>query len=411
MKLTYISQRRQLIKSFYAGIGKTAVIFPAAFLAAVGMGLMALGIIFYLVDIFQASASQIGLLAALWSLCYVIGCLLIRPLFDRLRPRHTMIIAMFSMSLFTFLLHYAPSIVWVYVWYGLFGLSTSLFWPPLMAWLSRGVEGRELSRAISKFNFSWSAGVVISPFLTGWLSEKAAELPLYLGSLLFLLIGFMIIGAALALPYIRRDRDAEPSAGGEGPDLGEKDTFLRYPAWIGLYTTYVVMGVILVIFPIFARGDLSLSKSVIGLLLLSRALFMTGGFIILGKVGFWHFRGWPMILVQLGLAIILIFMVYLHSPFWLGLALAFMGLLMALAYANSLFHGVSGSTQRTRRMAIHEVLLSLGIVSGSSLGGILYERYSMSTVYWFCLSLVLVGAVIQVALCLKGPGLRKSKTN
>ena len=46
MKLQYISQQRQLIRSFYSGIGKTAVIFPSAFLVAVGSGLIGLGIIF-----------------------------------------------------------------------------------------------------------------------------------------------------------------------------------------------------------------------------------------------------------------------------------------------------------------------------------------------------------------------------
>ena len=288
MKLQYISQRRQLIKSFYTGIGKTAVIFPSAFLAAVGTGLVSLGMI-------------------------ILGCIFIRPLFDCILPRYTLIIAAFCMCISTLSIHYFSSITWIYILWSLYGLSTSLFWPPLMGWLSRNVEGIDLSRVISKFNFSWSAGIIIGPFLSGWLSERAAELPLYFGSGLFLLTGFLIVGATLVLSGIRSDRDTEFSIMAQRSESGQ-DTLIRYPAWVGIYTTFAVAGVLLIIFPISARNDLSMSKSLIGLLLLSRALFVTLGFIILGKTTFWHFKTLPMLLGQACLVVLLFFMVYVRSP-------------------------------------------------------------------------------------------------
>ena len=400
MKLKYISQRRQVIKSFYAGIGKTAVIFPSAFLAAVGSGLVSLGIIFYVRDVFNASAGKIGLLAALWSLCYISGCMLIRPLFDRILPRYAMIIATFCMFCFTLSIQFVNSIVWVCVLFAFYGFSTSLFWPPLMAWMSRKIEGVELNRAISRFNFSWSAGLIVSPFLAGWLSERAVELPLYFGAFLFLLTSFMIAGAILVLPGMRGDRETELSAKFQRHGEGE-NTPVRYPAWVGICTAYVVIGIILVIFPVFARDDLCMSKSTIGLLLLLRALFMTVGFAILGKTTFWHFRSLPMLSGQVCLAILLILMVYVRAPVLLGFILAVMGLLMALSYSNSIFHGVSGSTNRARRMAVHEILLSAGYIIGSCIGGVLYQRYSMSTVYWVCSAVVLAGVIIQIGFFLR----------
>lgn len=400
MKLQYISQRRQLIKSFYGGIGKTAVIFPSAFLVALGSGLIGLGVVFYMRDIFNAPASEIGTLFALWSLCYISGCIFIRPLFDRVLPRYTLIIATSCMFAFTLPIHFVKSTVWIYVLLACYGFSTSLFWPPLMAWVSEKVEGVELGRAISKFNLFWSTGLIISPFLAGWLSERATELPLYSGSSLFLLTSFMIAGAILVLPGMGKDKEVEVSAriqnGGRG-----KDTLVRYPAWVGVYTTYVVFGVLLVVFPVSARDDLSMSKSIIGLVLLSRALFMTIGFVILGRTAFWHFKILPMVLGQVCLAVSLVFMVYICSPLLLGVILGVMGLMMALSYSSSLFHGVSGSTNRAKRTAIQEILISAGFISGSFVGGILYERYSMATVYWFCLSLVLVGVIIQAGLSVK----------
>jgi DHA1 family multidrug resistance protein-like MFS transporter/DHA1 family quinolone resistance protein-like MFS transporter len=75
-----------------------------------------------------------------------------------------------------------------------------------------------------------------------------------------------------------------------------------------------------------------------------------------------------------------------------------MGALRALSYNNSLFHGVSGSINRTGRMAVHESLLAAGLIFGSSLGGLLYENFSMATVYYFCGSTVLFGAILQAGL-------------
>ena len=399
MKLQYISQRRQLIKSFYAGIGKTAVIFPSAFLMSLGSGLISLGMVFYMRDIFNAAASEIGMLFALWSLCYISGCIFIRPLFDRVLPRYTLVIATLCMSAFTIPIHFVKSAVWIYVLFVCYGFSTSLFWPPLMAWVSDKIEGVELSRTISRFNLSWSTGLIISPFLAGWLSERAAELPLYCGSSLFLLTSFMIVGAILALPGMRKDKRAELSVRIQNGGMG-KDTLVRYPAWVGVYAAHVVSGVILVVFPVSARADLCMSKSLIGLLLLSRALFMTVGFVILGRTAFWHFKVSPLLLGQVCLAISLVFMFYIRSPLLIGFNLAVMGLLMALSYSSSLFHGVSGSTNRAKRTAIQEALLSAGFFSGSLIGGILYQRYSMAAVYWFCLNLVLVGVIIQAGLSL-----------
>ena len=405
MKARYISQRRQLVRSFYTGIGKTAVIFPSAFLAAAGAGLVSLGIVFYMRDIFNASGSQIGFLVALWSLCYIAGCMFIRPLFSHILPRYTIVIATSCMCVFTLAICYLDSLIWVYIFYGLYGFATSLFWPLLMGWLSQKVEGIELSKTISKFNFSWSAGIIIGPFLAGYLSERGTELPIYYGSAIFLFTSFMIIGAILSLPRIREDIDTEPSPGSQSPEKG-RDTFIRYPAWVGLYTTYVIMGVILNIFPVSARADLFMRKSAIGLLLLSRALFATSGFIILGRTTFWHFKSLPMLLGQISLAILLILMVYTHSPLLLCLILGGIGLLLALSYTYSLFHGASGSTDRPKRMAIHESLLSAGLICGSAIGGVIYQRYSMDAVYWFCSAVVLTGVLIQSGLSLRARKLR-----
>jgi len=48
-----------------------------------------------------------------------------------------------------------------------------------MGWLSHGIEGVKLGKVLSNYNFSWSIGTIISPFLTGLLSTISSSLPLF----------------------------------------------------------------------------------------------------------------------------------------------------------------------------------------------------------------------------------------
>ncbi|MBA7618162.1 hypothetical protein ES703_25483 [subsurface metagenome] len=397
MKLRYISNRWQIIKSFYTGIGKTGVIFPSTFLVALGFGTVALGMIFYVQDVFAATPSQIGFLFAIWSLSYIIGCIFIRPLFNKILPRYLLIVSAFAMGVFIFFVLFTKNFYITYFYYGLWGLSMSLFWPPIMGWLSQGTEGAQLGKLMSNYNLSWSVGTIISPILAGVLSSIASPVPIYFGSFLFILTCTLITGASLALPKIKQDNWVDSV---KNRNALEKDnsTHLRFPAWVGLFTSYAVIGVIFNIFPVFARNELGLGKETIGLLLQVRAIFATLGFIAMGRSDFWHFEPLLMIAGQIFLAAIMFLMSFVSLPFFLGAFIALLGACMAISHTNSLFHGVSGSINRSGRMAVHEILLSAGLIAGSAIGGVIYQNFSMSAVYLFCSFLVTFGLLIQCGL-------------
>jgi len=89
----YVDRQLQLIKSFYTGIGKSTLLFPTAFFAALGQGLVTLGVIFYVRDVFLATPGQVGSLTGLWSLAYIVGCIFLRPLTDGILPRYLLTMA------------------------------------------------------------------------------------------------------------------------------------------------------------------------------------------------------------------------------------------------------------------------------------------------------------------------------
>lgn len=388
--------QRPVLRTMAGAIGKSAVLFPAATLCATAIGTINLGLIFYLKDVFDASSGTIGLIAAVWSLTYFIGCFLFRPLNRALLPRHSLILSSFLNMTFILLILLTRRIEIIAVLYGLFGLSLSLFWPPLMGWLSSGLEGVALNKEISRFNFAWSSGVVISPYLAGFLTERGNTLPLLVGPALLLSVCILIGTASIFFHNIRTDTHKEPPKPLKS-EPADDSTALRFPSWIAIVTAYAVLGVLFVVFPLYGRDHLGLSSSLIGVVLLVRALANTIGFISLGTTTAWHFKIVPIVAAPLLIACCLVALIS-ASTFAAYIAIVpVIGLLAAFSYAASVFHGVSGSRERGKRMAIHEALLTGGLVVGSAFGGLLYDYFDIRRVYLVFIGVLMFGSLAASA--------------
>jgi MFS family permease len=309
-----------------------------------------------------------------------------------------MMLSALSMSLCVLGIRVLPTLTQVFVFYGIFGLSLSLLWPPLMGWLSFGIEGGELGRAMGRQTLASNIGMIISPLITGLLSERSPVYPLYAAAALFLATLLLVGGASLALPRIRNDTDQESSLNAAGGDDRDRSTPLRFPAWVGLFASYVILGVVLFIFPVYARSELGFSKSSIGTLLLLRGLITAISFVLLGRFSFWQFRRFPMIIGSGFLVVLLLALMLARNTLTLGVPLALLGIPIAMGFSASYFHGASGSTRRARRMATHETLLAAGLIFGSALGGQLYQQFSMRIVLLACSLLVLLALGVQVLL-------------
>ena len=397
MRFRFISQQQQFLRALSTGVGKTAVILPAGFLTESGLGMLTLGMVFYMREVFGLPPSLVGWAAATWQGCYVLGCLTMRPVFERLLPRYSMIFSSAGMATAVAAILVCRSVGAIFLFYGLFGFCLSFFWPPLMSWLSFGIEGKQLGRAMSRLTLVGNFAIIISPLIAGALSSLAPRYPLYGATALFSANCLLLIGAALALHRIRSDRQRGRGSR-EDPEQPDRSTALRLPASIGLFVTYTVLGVIVTVFPMFARDDLGLSKSTIGALLLCRALCSAAGFLVLGMTSFWHFRPLPMT-AGLGLLVVLVFGISRGTSLpVLALSLALIGPLVSLGFSYSFFHGASGASRRAARMATHEALLASGLIVGSAAGGQLYQNYSMSAVGVFCAALIGVAITAQLLL-------------
>jgi len=376
-------------------LGSPAVVYPGAFLVAFAEGMLNLGFVFFLRERQGASPSLIGWFTGYSVLVYMLGCLLLRPVFDRLRPQSAMLIALFGMPVFLLLLVLLPALPLTFLFSGLYRLALAFFWPPAMGWLSQGVEGELLSRRQARFNLSWSSGLVTSYVLAGVASQRDTGLPLVLSIAVFAGYAALLAAGLAVFPSLRAALPpASPGTPSSGAASGD-GTPLRYPAWVGMFASYVVSGMVATVFPLFVLDVLGGSRSVVGTLVSSRTLLQSAGFLVLGAVSFWQYRGRWLLLSQVYLASLLFAMLFARSVAFYAVLFPLLGLSTALSYAGGLFHGIAGARRRAARMAVHESVLNGGYIVGATASGLLYQEFSMRAAVAFCLGSSLAAILTQ----------------
>ncbi|MFA6508203.1 MAG: MFS transporter [Treponemataceae bacterium] len=377
-------------------ISKNSVLFPVAFLSVVGLGCTTFGISFYVKDILGAGPSAVGQFTGIWSAFYIVGCLVLQPLGRRISPLWSLLIALCSMAFFMGLVLFARTIPLALLFFGLYGFATSLLFPPLIAWVTAGVEKEALGRLTSRFAVSWSLGGIIAPWAGSRLLNIDRHIPLFFSIGVYLLIGAVLLAANALVPNIRGD-SSEKSV--ESVVAGiDSSTLLRFPAWILLFTSYVMNGLIMSQWPVYLRDVAAIPTASIGTIYLVRSATMTFVFILLGRFVLWHFKR-RMFFVTSGLVMatataLLVF----RSEAALTVILAVNAFATGLAYNGAIFYASAGAVNRRKRMAINESILNAGAVMGAVGGGIMLEFTSMNTVIVCIIALMTIGVIAQARL-------------
>jgi predicted MFS family arabinose efflux permease len=134
-------------------------------------------------------------------------------------------------------------------------------------------------------------------------------------------------------------------------------------------------------------------------------LILTGA----GRVGFWHFKTMPLLLVQVILAGSLLLVIFGRTiPVFAG-SFVIMGAAFGFAYSSHLYYGACGSKKRSIQMAIHEATISLGVIVGSGSGGYLVGEFGVYSPYWFAVAIVALGLLAQLVVLVIGRTGRSEK--
>ena len=357
-------------------VTKLAIVCPSALVMGVTTNCLNFALVFYAHDKFGADTFQASLFGSLYSLSYLLCCSFGGKLLQKIPPLRSILLAISFVFIGLWLMLKAPPLTIAYIVQTGIGISISLFWPQLMGWLSSGQEGKQLARATSFFNFSWSTGTIVAPFLAGFLSDLNGVYPLY-ACLAFTAVNGLYV--ALAGYRLQHDETATAAATTTSStaaqqQLGDHSPTIRFPAWYGLVCAWFAIGFLYNSYPLMAEQSLGFSRQHIGNLILLRALFATIMMTAMGFCSFWQFRYWQLIAGHLLLAVNMLLFGFASNSVSITMLISMSGILCAHAYTNSMFHGISGSTNRTLRMAIHEAALSIGAVIGGAATGWLFER-------------------------------------
>ena len=343
---------------------------------------MLLAIVFYAKSRFSATPTQTGQIVFCYDVAYVVGCLLAQGLLSRYTPQKCLVIAMLWFFGGALLSYFGQGLAYLYVGQLFFGVGTSFFWPPLMGWLSEGYEDKELARMTGYYNLTWSTACFITPLMTGALCDLNETYPL----LLLLVIYTIQLPIFIAIHLANRKKSIKGSDASE-PVKGSQ-TMLRYPSWYGVACAWCAIGFLIGVYPNAAKELLNISSARVGFFYTLRSAGQAIALIALGFFTFWQFRRWQLAIGHLATAIVVFMLGFAKGAPMVLPCLILLGPLFAHAYTNSMVHGVAGSKNRTRRMLIHEVLLSSGSLLGALLGGYLYQHFGLLAACSFCAALM-----------------------
>jgi len=364
--------------------------------------------------------AHVGYAPAVNTLAYMIALLVTGSRFGHLSVRRTTLsaatAALFATAMMSFCVLWAElradadSRTWIWtliVAGGVGGAAMALYWPFLMSWVSADYEGVQLNRRFGRYNGAWSSGGTIGPLIGGWLFEVNAVLPLAI-AVIFVLLSLLLLSFGRD-GSDRRVGLAPPEPIGPGESVGQAPPYMRIAydmrlladcRWISRVALFSVCACYAIVRSQFAlvftgRGY---TESQFGVYLTIYALCNFAALVAAGRWALWHFKpallmvGQAMLLLTMLLTIYgRTFGVFLVSSVLLGMAYGF-------AYCSHLYYGASASRKRSARMAIHEIVISLGLTIGSFAGGYLAEHVGLYAPYWFAVGVVSLGMVGQMAI-------------
>ena len=332
----------------------------------------------------------IGLASSIYPTLYFLGCIFMPKLLPSLKGKARILAANIGMAFTGLVLTFIKNEALIMTDLVFYGLFQSLLWTNMETWITGGKEGGELTSRLTLFNFSWSFSVGLATSFSGFVSEYSTRLSIWSGCVFFLI-------SALLVALSGRSYDSKK----EKEEIVAEDhsSPLRFPSWAGVLLVYTGYSLVLTVFPQYAMDTLGYSESVTGNILLFRGISVTIAFLIMQKARVWQKGAGPILGSQAFFAILTFLMLFLRSVAAFAILFALYGFVFALSYDLSIFHGAEGAKDRHKRMVIHEVLLTLGTIIGSLVGGFVYQYFSFKTLV-LTISILSVVIVVIEALAL-----------
>ena len=383
-------------------------LYGAAFMMAICLS-MAWTAMPFILTIIGGTNAHVGYAPAVNNLAYMIALLVTGSWLGHLRVKRATLlagtVALFAAATMCFAVVRAGfrtdpgNLRWIWTLIiagGIGGAAMALYWPFLMSWVSSDYEGVRLNRRFGRYNGAWSGGGTVGPLIGAWLFEINPALPL-IGAVAAVALSLVMLafgrdGSTLKTPIV-----SEPAAAKEAPYDMRLLADCRWMSRIALFSACACFAIIRSQFALVFRG-LGYTESQFGMYMMIYALCNFLALVTAGRWAQWHFKPGLLVLAQAILLFVLLATIYGRALSVLFASSILLGVAYGFAYCSHLYYGASGSKKRSGRMAIHEIVISLGLTIGSAAGGYLCEHVGLYSPYWFAVGFVGLGMIGQTGI-------------
>jgi MFS family permease len=348
-----------------AGLLRRNGAYLAAFLMDGTLAFATIGSTYLAARKFDAGPAGLGLLNLVTAGSYVVFCLLLGPLSDRLGRRRLIIFGAVCDAAGLVLASGAGSFWELCLAMTLFSAGQGAYWPALEADIADHSSALELPRRLGKFNAAWCLGFVVGWPLGGVVGQS-------LDPRIVLLLGALVALSTQAA-YLVRVFAPEPVEGAEPDECArERAEHRAVPFWtIALVLNFAAMGLSNSVRSQVAEvtgGDRMALGGLYGALFFGCQVAV---FVLLALWRGWHYRAAPLVVGSLvgfaGAALCGL------SPKEMFFAAGCMlsGLGCGVAYYSSIYYSVAAASARGHRGGIHEAVLGAGGAVVPTIGGLL----------------------------------------
>jgi len=345
----------------------------SAFIVAIGNYIVTISIPIFLTENLNATRFEIGVAGFIGNLGYTVM---------------TLFLSRFLKKKKLFLLVYSPILIGIsylifphlpiYLIFSLMffiGLFYARFWPLLQTCFRNASV-----KFIGNFNLSWSSGVIIGSFISGYLYSNGKFLPFLISGTLCIFIGTLITCLKSNVYSLNIDQKGKKSKENRKKF---KIKEIRKMNFMNFFT----VGVMLFIFPRYAlelKYSPSFISQMISIILITRFIV----FFILKKKSFINSK-YISLVSSFCLFLIYILLGLFKTPPYFILSFIILGGLSALLYHNSLIAHLEGGY----RTETHEGVVGAGFLTGSLIAGFLSQMLNFKITF---LSLGIIFLIIGI---------------
>jgi len=402
-------------------INKNLFIFIGTFFYTLGGTMVAFSLIYRLADWFSFNPGQIGIFMAMGSFFFILGCNLYHRFGSLFEPIKIFPLAAIFALISSIALGFIRVTAVVYVSYFSIQICAGMFWPPVMAWLTAGLNEKNMNRVIGHFNRSWMSASMVGPVIAGFLYVRSSTLNFLLiifsysiAVSLFFLLRFFLRKQKFdekndAADDLKTNSAAKTQTHSPPPrTMDVKLDLYRYRGWISGFCSSMFVGILTNIVPLHIRDGLGYTEHSAGFLLFVRCFAGLVGFTILARFTAWHFNRKWFFIVQAGLILCSFFFLLAGNRLYLYFIIVFVyGLFNSASYNNSMFYSSITGKNPKKNLALHEIFMSIGTAAGSAGGGFFYQHFHFSGTCLVSILILGLGLAVQAYLeskQMKGPG-------